>query len=191
MQLLSSRGSRAPMRRIPLALTVAAFATACSDLTSPEVDAPVAEATLTTTVVAENPTQGAYLKGLVIFRASAEGLAPWQYRMKWSVDGGYETAMRDAVGADEAWVELSQWKWNGAGPYRITFRAYDGRSRVMGQTSVDFYIGDAPAPPPPAAAIGGNPFTGARFFVEPYSNARQTADLWRASRPQDAAYMDI
>jgi endoglucanase len=35
-----------------------------------------------------------------------------------------------------------------------------------------------------------NPFAGATFYVEPYSNARHTADAWRATRPADAEQMD-
>jgi endoglucanase len=41
--------------------------------------------------------------------------------------------------------------------------------------------------PPPAAT---NPFSGARFFIDPNSNARRQADAWRSSRPADAAQMD-
>jgi endoglucanase len=36
----------------------------------------------------------------------------------------------------------------------------------------------------------GNPFTGALFYVDPYSNAKKTADAWRSTRPGDAALMD-
>ena len=44
-----------------------------------------------------------------------------------------------------------------------------------------------PAPPLP---VTGNPIAGATFWVNPNSNAKQTADSWRASRPADAAQMD-
>jgi endoglucanase len=43
------------------------------------------------------------------------------------------------------------------------------------------------AAPPPAVT---NPFAGARFFIDPNSNARRQADAWRSSRPADAAQMD-
>ena len=45
-----------------------------------------------------------------------------------------------------------------------------------------------PAPPP--IPVGTNPISGASFWVNPYSNAKQTADSWRATRPADAAQMD-
>jgi hypothetical protein len=35
-----------------------------------------------------------------------------------------------------------------------------------------------------------NPFSGAKWFIDPASNARKQADAWRASRPADAAQMD-
>ena len=36
----------------------------------------------------------------------------------------------------------------------------------------------------------GNALAGALFWVNPYSNAKQTADAWRVSRPADATQMD-
>jgi endoglucanase len=38
--------------------------------------------------------------------------------------------------------------------------------------------------------VTGNPIVGAAFWVDPGSNAKVTADAWRASRPSDAAQMD-
>jgi hypothetical protein len=35
-----------------------------------------------------------------------------------------------------------------------------------------------------------NPFAGAKWFIDPNSNARKQADAWRLSRPADAAQMD-
>jgi hypothetical protein len=35
-----------------------------------------------------------------------------------------------------------------------------------------------------------NPFAGAKWFIDPKSNARKQADAWRLSRPADAAQMD-
>jgi endoglucanase len=46
-----------------------------------------------------------------------------------------------------------------------------------------------PTPPPPIP-VGANPIAGATFYVNPNSNAKATADSWRASRPADAAQMD-
>jgi endoglucanase len=45
-------------------------------------------------------------------------------------------------------------------------------------------------PPAPPVPVTGNPIIGASFWVNPSSNARTTADLWRATRPADAAQMD-
>jgi hypothetical protein len=39
-------------------------------------------------------------------------------------------------------------------------------------------------------APSANPFVGAKWFIDPNSNARRQADAWRASRPADAAEMD-
>lgn len=55
----------------------------------------------------------------------------------------------------------------------------------------------APAPPPdtttstaPAPVTSGNPLAGASFWIDPYSNAKKTADSWRLTRPADALQMD-
>ena len=51
----------------------------------------------------------------------------------------------------------------------------------------DRTIGPTDAPPVPVA---GNPIVDAAFWVDPGSNAKLTADSWRATRPADAAEMD-
>ena len=51
----------------------------------------------------------------------------------------------------------------------------------------DRTIGPTDAPPVP---VTGNPIVGAAFWVDPSSNAKLTADTWRATRPADAAAMD-
>ena len=50
-------------------------------------------------------------------------------------------------------------------------------------------------PPPdtttvPVTTITANVLAGANFWVNPYSNAKATADAWRATRPADATQMD-
>ena len=48
-----------------------------------------------------------------------------------------------------------------------------------------------PDPPPaPPLPVAGNPILGATFWVDPYSNAKQTAEAWRLTRPDDAATLD-
>jgi endoglucanase len=44
-------------------------------------------------------------------------------------------------------------------------------------------------PPAPALAVGGNPISSARFWVDPNSSAKLQADAWLASRPADAAQL--
>lgn len=50
--------------------------------------------------------------------------------------------------------------------------------------------GDASIVTPPVDGAGPNPLAGATFYVDPSSPARQTADSWRTSRPQDAVQLD-
>jgi endoglucanase len=48
----------------------------------------------------------------------------------------------------------------------------------------------SPAPAQPATPTVASALIGARLYVDPNSNARKTADAWRAGRPADAAQMD-
>ena len=63
----------------------------------------------------------------------------------------------------------------------------DAKHKKGGSTTPPPPITD-PAPPP--IPVGTNPISGASFWVNPYSNAKQTADSWRTTRPADAAQMD-
>ena len=54
-------------------------------------------------------------------------------------------------------------------------------------------VKDAPLPPPPPPVTTTdtpNLLSGAMLWVDPYSNARKTADAWRVTRPADATQMD-
>ena len=51
-------------------------------------------------------------------------------------------------------------------------------------------VKDAPLPPPPTSSETPNLLSGAQLWVDPYSNARKTADAWRVTRPADALQMD-
>ncbi|MDQ3076441.1 MAG: glycoside hydrolase family 6 protein [bacterium] len=44
--------------------------------------------------------------------------------------------------------------------------------------------------PTPVVSSSGNPFSGAKLWLNPNTDAKKTADSWRSSRPQDAAQMD-
>ena len=184
---------RRALVRTGAALAAAVLAAACSDLTTPSSsDAPAAEGKISAPVIVEAPTTGATLSGTVTFRARVQGYQPSQYRMVWTTDGTTENAMQDASGADEAKVDLSTWTWLGQGPYHVIFRGYDSKGRKFGETAVDFTVANTTTPPtPPPPSTGSSPLAGARFFVDPNSSAAQTASAWRATRPSDAAYMDV
>jgi endoglucanase len=68
----------------------------------------------------------------------------------------------------------------------------DGAGNVKnkngGSTPPEILPPDPPQAPP--LAVEGNPILGANFWVNPYSNAKLTADSWRLTRPEDAAAMD-
>src|SRR5580698_7729185 len=74
---------------------------------------------------------------------------------------------------------------------------------LLGVSSVACVIPPGPATLPASGAAGQpqasmtsarvkgeNPFKDAYWVIDPESNARRTADQWRASRPDDAAAME-
>ena len=146
--------ARTHVRRALAPVLLALTASACRDATAPELEAPAQEARVSGTVVVESPTAGALLSGTVRFRARVAGASPSQYRMVWLVDGGQQNAMSEVVGAEEASVDVSTWSWRGAGPYRVTFRAFDAKGRRIGEAWVDVSVAQAAPPPPPPS---GNP----------------------------------
>jgi endoglucanase len=66
----------------------------------------------------------------------------------------------------------------------------DARHKKGGSTPTPTPPPPDPTPAPPPVPVTGNPILGAAFWVDPSSDARKTADSWRASRPADAAQMD-
>lgn len=147
------------------------------------------------------PGADARLAGQTTFRARVQDRAAGEYTMRWSVEGGQENAMSDAAdgSADEATVDVSGWSWLGEGPYRVDFRAYDEKGRRMGEASTQVRVeqgepADTTSSGTPSdtttAPAAGNPLAGSLLWVDPYSNARRTADGWYGTRPDDAALME-
>jgi endoglucanase len=89
---------------------------------------------------------------------------------------------------------------------RIRARVHVARGLLMAATSVlaacsgDGTSGGAasitdasqgePAPIVPGSSSSVNPIAGARFWVDPTSDAKRTAVAWRSTRPADAAQLD-
>jgi endoglucanase len=129
-----------------------------------------------------SPSDGAWLTGEHIVSARLTDRATSQYRMFWQVDGGSLVLMANSADGSgkEAYIDYTGWRWNGSGPYAMNFVAKEkGRNVIIAQRAVWIYAGTR-----------RNPFDGVRFYVDPWSNARQQADAWRATRPADATTMD-
>lgn len=180
--------------RIYSALTVAlVMVSACTDLpTDPNVlhDPMLAVVSGNMEIASPNPNDS--LSGINTFKARLTDRSSTSYRMVWQVDGGSRNAMRESGGYHTAAVDVSTWTWKGAGPYAVSFFAEQkikGKWSTVGSASVQVYM-KTPAPPATTAPTSANPFANAHFYVDPYSNAKQTADSWRSSRPADAVEMD-
>lgn len=169
---------------------LALFITGCIDSPTDPGNSPSAmlSSSATGNLEIASPADGATISGVATFKARLIDYTSTSYTMTWHVDGGSGAKMTHVDGYHTASVDVSSWTWNGAGPYTVTFSAQKkvrGKMSVIGSGSVRVYTAVA-APPAPT----GNPFSNASFYVDPYSNAKKTADSWRAARPYDAAEMD-
>lgn len=203
----SSSHPRLRSRRVaglrPITLAALVILAACQDgVTGPDALGPDPAShgkTVAGAIELLAPADGSVLDGATTFAAR---LIDWDlasYKMFWSVDGGSLNYMEDSPsGAPHkaAMVDVGGWSWNGAGPYTV---AFEGRSKkgnkVVARTSVQIFIGGSeptPTEPPPddPPPADGNPLAGADLWVDPQSNARQTADAWYATRPDDAAQLE-
>ena len=156
------------------------------------------------------PTNGVELTGTQPFKGLLKNRHIGEYIMYWQVDGGNLNLMPDSY-ADyphkEASADVTNWNWKGKGPYVLTFVAKTHGGEVIAARDVTIYIKQADAPaaqpapistptpaPTPAAptanTTANNPLAGAKLYVNPYSDAKKTADSWRTSRPADASLMD-
>lgn len=177
----------------PAALLVL-FAAACSD--SPMDPAFIERPSLASTIIGNleivAPENNDTLTGTNVFQARLTDRSSTSYTLSWQVDGGARTKMTQSGGYHSSAVDISSWTWKGAGPYLVTFIAEQkvrGKWKVVGNGSVQIYVA-ASTPVPTPTVPTTNPFAGAAFYVDPYSNARKTADAWRATRPADAAELD-
>ena len=129
------------------------------------------------------PTDDAVFKGLQTISGSYLGWPTSQYDMFWRVDGGgwiRMYSMQSPSPHKAAQLDADGWKWNGTGPYRISFQARDRSGRVLAERSATIFV-DRP---------GLDLFDGTSLYVDPYSNARRQASAWASTRPADAALLD-
>lgn len=177
----------APPRLWHATSILALFATACIDSpTDPGYTEGVSYGAASGNLEIASPAPGATLNGLTTFRVRLTDRSINTYKMEWRVDAGRANSMAKSAGFDVAPVDVSTWNWNGTGPYKVTFIARQVTKKantVVGERTIDVYV-------QPPAQSPANPFKGAAFYVDPYSNARKTADSWRAARASDAAEMD-
>ncbi len=94
------------------------------------------------------PVDGARITGVQPFKGVVSGRDITSYQMFWEVDGGTWNWMNDSWEGyqhKEVMVDLSGWKWKGAGPYTITFIAREHSGQIIGKTSMAISIGSTEA----------------------------------------------
>jgi endoglucanase len=74
------------------------------------------------------------------------------------------------------------------GPNPNDTRPSEARKKGPSRPDTGGTITPPPTTEPPPA--GANPFLGATFYVDPFSNARKTVTAWTSTRPADAAQME-
>lgn len=96
------------------------------------------------------PTNGAQVSNTQAFKAKVQDKEISSYKMTWSVDGGQQNAMYDSsvdYPHKEAMVNLDNWTWKGAGPYKITFKAVGNDGKDLGETTIEIYTNVSPQGP--------------------------------------------
>jgi endoglucanase len=173
---------------------LALFSSACVDSpTDISESDPAQLAVVVANVDIASPAPNVTLSGSTLLKARLTNRSTYGYTMTWQVDGGARTTMTVNGDYHTASVDPSTWNWRGAGPYTITFVAEEkvkGKKVVVGNASIQVYTGTVAPPVSPPPVTSGNPFASAAFYVDPYSNAKKTADSWRATRPADAFELD-
>ena len=84
------------------------------------------------------PTSGATISGTQPFKGLVPGMDVGQYSMYWQVDGHALNAID--YPHKEASVDVSNWTWNGSGPYTVTFIAKDLGNNIISQRSIQVSI---------------------------------------------------
>lgn len=242
--VLGATVTPAPVQSTPtITSTIVSALSPVSGVQSVSADSSVASVQVQSTPTVSNgpatvsvaaPSANAHITGLIAFKALVDGMNVSDYSMVWQVDGGNRNTMftSNSGGTDhkEADVDLTNWKWHGAGPYKLTFTA-EKNGQAIAHTDVIIYTDGSQAQiqpvqnqtvqitsvapevlaqskpqsntqdkkstvttdqtiSTPVVSNSGNPLSSLKFFVNPNSNAKQTADAWRNSRPQDALQMD-
>jgi hypothetical protein len=88
------------------------------------------------------PTDGSHVTGVQPFKAMVQGLDISQYTMYWQVDNGGRVQMSNSTQDyphKEALVDLSGWRWKGAGPYTITFTSTDSSNATISTKSINIF----------------------------------------------------
>ncbi len=160
------------------------------------------------------PTNNSVIQGVQPLKALVPNQQIEQYNMWWQVDNGQLNFMSNSYQDHphkETSIDFTSWGWKGTGPYEITLVARNLSNSEIARRTIQIYTGQpvvvaptqTPTPtvsPTPTRAPTPTPTTPlptptqtvtlSTFYVDPYSNAKQQADQWRSSRPQDALQMD-
>lgn len=90
------------------------------------------------------PTDGARISGTQPLKAVIYELNLDSYNMFWQVGNGQLNGMYDSAEDyphKEAYVDFTNWNWNGSGPYTLTFVAENkGGGETVGRESVDIFV---------------------------------------------------
>lgn len=108
------------------------------------------------------PGDGKHVAGLQPFKAMVEGTPVEQYEMTWQVDGGAENPMQNNYTDyphKEAAVDVSSWKWRGAGPYSVHMVAKQNGATIS-ETTFTIYVDgtaiEAASAQPVVLSMGAN-----------------------------------
>jgi hypothetical protein len=86
------------------------------------------------------------IRGPNTFQAYLPERLNYTYATSWQVDGGSPIWMNDNLNQyiyEESLLDTSMWRWNGNGPYRVTFTAREfaeNGDKIIGQRTINLYL---------------------------------------------------
>lgn len=104
---------------------------------------PATSSAATTEIEMWWPIEGAHLTGAQPLKGLQKGSEVSEYVLYWQVDGGELIPMNtsfEGYAHKEAVVDFSNWHWNGAGPYQLTFVSKNKGGTQLAQTSMKIYV---------------------------------------------------
>ena len=91
-------------------------------------------------IVIFSPEDGSKISGEKKLKIYIKNVKPINYIATYSVDGKSEVIMENSSKYKQSKVNFDLWKWNGDGPYKVLFKAFDKNGVLVDTADLTLYI---------------------------------------------------